>query len=218
MNDASTDVIRCEAVLDDLEHERAARFTHAAGRVGYVIARSALRRLLSGYLGDAPTAISLVSDARGKPELAGAHEGALRFSVAHSGDIALLCFSRVGVGVDVERIRPVVRADRIVARVFSEAMRARLARVPAAEWLPAFFAAWTQREAFVKAVGGTLMAARDPLDFEWPVAHEPRSFPGSFDGSRRRWTIAALPQPSGYAGAFVATGDVSVLHLFQTPP
>lgn len=210
------DVAQWMHALEQDERERADRFSHAAGRTGYVVARSALRRLLSFYIGVPPGAIALRRTATGKPQLAAATDPALHFSVAHSGGVALLSFARVDVGVDVERIRPVARADRIVSRVFSESMRQRLADIPAGEWLPAFFAAWTQREALVKAVGGVLMATRDPLEFEWPAADEPRVFTVGA-GAARRWTVARLPQPEGYSAALVAAGDVPRMRLFTHP-
>lgn len=213
----ATDVALWMRGLQSDERERAERFRHATGRSGFVVARSALRRLLGRYLGVAPGAIELRRTDAGKPELAGAHDSALRFSVAHSGGIALLSFATVDVGVDVERIRPVARASRIVARVFSESMRQRLAAVGSDEWEDAFFAAWTQREALVKAVGGVLMATRDPLEFEWPPSRRPRVFTVPDVTSPSRWTVARLPQPEGYAAAFVAAGHVSNVRLFLHP-
>lgn len=216
--DETVDVSHWIGGLEAGERERAERYAHAAGRAGYVVARSALRRLLGAYLGVPSGAVSLRRTATGKPELSGAHGGDLRFSVAHSSGVALLCFARLEVGVDVERIRPVARAGRIVTRVFSESMRRRLASVDEADWQSAFFAAWTQREALVKAVGGALMATRDPLDFHWPVTDRPRMFAEQTAQGERKWTVAKLPQPEGFAAAFVAAGDVRRLHLFELPP
>jgi 4'-phosphopantetheinyl transferase len=213
----ATDVALWMHALESDERERADRFRHAAGRSGFVVARSVLRHLLGRYLDIAPSAIALRRTATGKPELAGEHASAVRFSVAHSGGIALLSFAAIDVGVDVERIRPVARAGRIVSRVFSESMRRRLAAVSHDEWEDAFFAAWTQREALVKAVGGALMATRDPLEFEWPPSLGPRVFTGPDAASPNRWTVARLPLPEGYAAAFVAAGDVPNLRLFLHP-
>jgi 4'-phosphopantetheinyl transferase len=212
----AVDVAPWMHALESDERERADRFSHLAGRTGYVVARSALRRLLSLYLGLPVNAVMLRRTATGKPQLADVHDPVVHFSVAHSGGIALLSFARVDVGVDVERIRPVPRADRIVSRVFSESMRQRLAEIPPDEWLPAFFAAWTQREALVKAIGGVLMATRDPLEFEWPATEKPRVFTVG-TGRTRRWTVARLPQPAGYSAALVAAGDVPRMRLFTHP-
>jgi 4'-phosphopantetheinyl transferase len=211
----STDVARLMHTLESGERERADRFTHASGRSGFVVARSALRGLLASYLGVPPADIELTRTASGKPVLGGAHPTALRFSVAHSGRIGLLSFASVDVGVDVERLRPVARADRIASRVFSEAMRRRLDALPAEQWQSAFFDAWTQREALVKAVGGVLMATHDPLDFEWPSPAGARLTRPS--AGEPEWTVAKLPSPEGYAAALVATGPVRRLRLFVHP-
>jgi 4'-phosphopantetheinyl transferase len=203
--------------LGTTERVRAERFRHASGRSGFVIARSALRHLLGRYLDVLPATIELRQTPSGKPELAGQHASDLRFSVAHSGAIALLSFAAVEVGVDVERIRPIARSERIASRVFSDAMRQRLADVSPADRQDAFFAAWTQREALVKAVGGTLLATHDPLEFEWPVPDGPRVFGLPTASPSHHWTVLKLPQPEGYAAAFVAAGDVRRIGLFLHP-
>lgn len=209
------DVVRWMQELDVGERERAERYAHAAGRAAYVVARALLRRLLGLYLGIGSAQVLLRRTAAGKPVLSDEHGRRVRFSVAHSSGVALLSFARVDVGVDVERIRPVARAGRIVSRVFSASMQERLSEVGEQEWLPAFFAAWTQREALVKAIGGALMVTRDPLDFRWPVDEGPRVYTEAGVGTERTWTVARLPQPTGFAAAFVAAGAISRLRLFE---
>ena len=80
--------------------------------------------------------------ARGKPALAGSHD--VRFSVADSGDLALVAFAGRDVGVDVERIR-----DRPIA-----------ARAEALG-IERFFERWTRLEARGKVRGGGLFGG-DP--------------------------------------------------------
>jgi len=213
---SADDVARHLTVLEGTEQRRAERFRHEAGRSSYVVARSALRVLLGRYLGMNAALVPLHRTSSGKLRLGPVLDASLRFSVAHSGGVALLSFAHVEVGVDVERMRPVSRADRIIARVFSTATRVRLGSVPEADRQSAFFAAWTQREALVKAVGGAMMVTHDPLDFDWPPVETTRyvdEVTGA--GERRRWTVSALPQPAGYAAAFVAAGEVHGLQLLR---
>ena len=203
------------ALLSDAELRRVERFRHRQALAGFVVTRSALRTLLGRYLGVAPAAVSLHTSPTGKPVLGMEYATALRFSVAHSGGVALLSFAFVDVGVDVERIRPVARATRIARRVFPPSIRDRLANVPPADWLPAFFAAWTQREAVVKALGGTMLTTADPLDFAWPPPSSPRQITEAGSGGERRWTIAALPQPEGFAATLVAAGSLQRIRLLR---
>lgn len=203
------------AHLSGEELRRVERFRHRAGLAGFVVTRSALRGLLGGYLGVSPAEVSLRFSPTGKPVLAAEHETALRFSVAHSGGVALLSFALVDVGVDVERIRPIARLSRIARRIFTQPIPDRLANVPPADLLPAFFAAWTQREAVVKALGGTMLATSDPLDFTWPPPSSPRHFTEAGTGAERHWTIAALPQPEGFAATLVAAGRLRRIRLLR---
>ena len=183
-----------------------------------MVARVALRELLARYLGtDEP--VELRYSAAGKPSLDSASPVGLHFSLAHAGGVALLAFGRFDVGVDVERVRPVTHAARIAERVFPARTRAVLATVGPDEWWQAFFAAWTQREALVKAVGGVLLATRDPLDFVWPPPSGVRRFvedPGT--AAARDWTIAHLPTESDLTAALVAAGPIERLRLSSFRP
>lgn len=203
-----------EARLSREERARAARMRHAGTRNGFVVARSALRRLLAGYLGEPADGLELRYSSKGKPVLVPGREQDLRFSVAHSGGLALIAFARMDVGVDIERIRTVPRERRLIMRVFPQATRAVLAALPAAERREAFFAAWTQREALVKAIGGALLATHDPLDFQWPHLPAPRHFEhAADDGATTTWTVAPLPQPAGFAATLVAQGTLENVRL-----
>ena len=56
---------------------------------------------------------------------------ALRFNVSHSSDLALIGVCRGHeLGVDLERIKPISEADRIVASFFSPAERVEFAAIP----------------------------------------------------------------------------------------
>jgi 4'-phosphopantetheinyl transferase len=200
------------------ERERALRMRSATARRGFVVARASLRALLGRYLGTSAE-LELRISPYGKPQLAGVHSVPIGFSLAHSGGIVLLAFAAVELGVDIERIRPVARAGRIASRVFPPATQSVLKSVSSAERWAAFFAAWTQREALVKAVGGGMLVTDDPLDFQWPLAAESRVFeeaapPG---GQARMWTIAHLPAPRSFAAALVAAGVIDRIRLLQLP-
>jgi 4'-phosphopantetheinyl transferase len=212
-------VDRLAALLSEEERVRAERMRHAATRSGFVATRSALRSLLGRYMGGDPTRFRLQYSTRGKPALDTQHEAGLHFSVAHSGGIALLAFARVEVGIDVERVRRLARAERVTERVFAGRTRALLESLPQAQRLDAFFAAWTQREALVKAVGGALLVTRDPLEFEWPrppglrVLRVPHD-----DGHEAAWTVAAIPNATGFAATLVTAGELDEVRHWRFNP
>src|ERR671926_68230 len=76
---------RARAVLSGDELDRASHFVHDVHRNRYIAGRLALRELLAGYLDVAPADVRFVYSDYGKPEVPG---GTLRFSVAHSDDLA----------------------------------------------------------------------------------------------------------------------------------
>ena len=115
--------------------------------------RGLLRALLGRYLGAEPEELSFVYGPHGKPALAG--EGrAVRFNVSHAGEVALLAFAaKREVGVDVERVREVPRAERMVGRFFPPAAARAWLALPAGERCEAFVREWTRLESVAKLTG-----------------------------------------------------------------
>jgi 4'-phosphopantetheinyl transferase len=149
------------ACLSKAELERASRFRFEHLRRRFVVARVRLRQLLGVRLGIAPKAVELANDTNGKPVLAG---GGLHFSSSHCGEVALFGFSPVGIGVDIEALRPVAEADAIAEHVFSPREQDAYASLAARDKPLAFLNCWTRKEALAKAIGGGLTLPRERLD------------------------------------------------------
>ena len=184
------------ATLDGLvpgEIERASRLREPA-RSRFVATRHALRIRLGDYLGRAGDSLEFDYGETGKPVLRADPE--LHFSVAHSGDLALLAFARSPVGIDLERIRRVPRQARIAPRVLAPDSVLALAALPAQERDDAFIWTWTQREAYVKAIGGGVLRSHDPLPFLWPPRlHEAAG-----------WTVVPLAADARHHACLVVEG------------
>jgi 4'-phosphopantetheinyl transferase len=161
------------ATLSADERARAMRFRFERHRDRWVTAHGALRAILGAYLRRAPLSLDLAADANGKPFLQDDDGRApLRFNLAHADDVALVAVGwRREVGVDIEREAP-DRADLDVARrLFSADEAVALAGMPAPLRCRAFFALWTAREAYAKAIGRGLDAMRDTPPAGWTVRH-----------------------------------------------
>ena len=128
--------------LDADECVRAERFRTGTLRTRFIVGRAALRAILSGYLGIEPEAVSFTYGAHGKPALAGDPSG-LEFNLAHTGDLAL-CGLTLGraIGVNVETIRQLDDASKIIGRFFSAREQAEFLTLPEADRLPAFYRGW----------------------------------------------------------------------------
>lgn len=189
------------------EQARAARFVFERDARRFVVAHSALRAVLAGYLDVAPRALAFTQGAHGKPGLAGPDDG-VSFNLSHSGEVAAVAVGwRRVLGVDVEQERPLPDRDALAARSFAPREQAALAALPEAERHAAFFRCWTRKEAFIKATG---LGLAQPLEgFVVTLGpDEPARFL-AIEGDPAelgRWTLHALHPPAGYAGALVVEG------------
>ncbi|MEM7143730.1 MAG: 4'-phosphopantetheinyl transferase superfamily protein [Verrucomicrobiota bacterium] len=148
--------VLCHEELDARERERAARYVVEPPRHQYVLTQGALRMILRGYLGTEDYGrMTYGRGEKGKPfVLVGGERSDLEFNVSHSGDYALLGFSRSGeVGVDVEGHRKMRDALDVGKRVYSEAELSYLRSLGEEERKRAFFRLWTCKEAVLKAEG-----------------------------------------------------------------
>jgi 4'-phosphopantetheinyl transferase len=201
------------ACLSSDEAERAARFRLPRDRRRFVVSRAAARHILGAYLGIPAREVAIRTDRRGKPHLDSTRHGAhLRFNLSHSRDLALVALGDREIGVDVEAARPACDADALVGRYFSrEECDEYLALAPA-ERPRAFFAAWTLKEAYLKARGEGLAGGLDgctvPMHPDAParlIAVRARP------GEAGRWTFARLAPAPGYVGAVAVGGPISAL-------
>jgi 4'-phosphopantetheinyl transferase len=143
------------------EQERAARFVRARDRRRFVRCRAALREILGGLLAQAPGSIRFRARGNGKPELdAGLWRDGppnLRFNLSHSADLALIAVCRGReLGVDLEQVRPIGEAQRIVASYFSPSEQAAFAALADDAKPLAFVRGWTRKEAILKGLGSGL--------------------------------------------------------------
>jgi 4'-phosphopantetheinyl transferase len=144
------------------ERERAARFVRARDRRRFVRCRAALREILGKILNESPGGLRFRASGHGKPELDCEGAGAdpndgralLRFNVSHSSELALVAVCRGReVGVDVEHVRPISEADRIVASYFSPAEQGEFSVMADHAKSLAFVRGWTRKEAILKGLG-----------------------------------------------------------------
>ena len=108
------------SILSPDENARASRFHFEKDRIYFTRCRSALRRLLAGYLSVSAAEICFKYLSGGKPQLAVyQNPGALDFNVSHSGSIALIAVgSGQRIGVDIEKTRLDVDAGALAERFF----------------------------------------------------------------------------------------------------
>jgi 4'-phosphopantetheinyl transferase len=197
---------RLEAWLSAAERARASRFRFDVDRRRFLAARGLLRRLLAAELDIPPAEVTIEADVHGKPRLGAAHGSELRFNLSHAAARGLYGFA-VGreIGVDVENLRPLADMDALASTVFSPAEHEEWRSVPPGRRVEAFFAGWTRKEAFVKALGRGLdfpLGAFDvALTPDRPAALLRVTDEG---GPASRWSMVAWTPEDGFVAALVA--------------
>ena len=191
--------------LSEEERQRASRFHFKRHRRRYIIARGILRDLLGRYLDKAPERIQLDLTRFGKPYIDG---DSLQFNVAHSGELAILAFTRDRfVGVDIERIRPFTDAGKFVDRYFSAGEQDEYRRLPEDQKPEAFFNCWTRKEAYIKAVGEGLSHPLNTFDVSMEPGQPARLLHvGGDEKEAAKWTLVAFSPGTGYAAALAVQG------------
>lgn len=191
------------ALLSSAERERAERFRFAKDRNHFVARRGILRSILSRYLEQPPSGIDFCDGRFGKPEINGDLRASLRFSVSHSGDLAVYAATRAcPIGVDVEYVRPFPHLEEIALRFFSPRETEVLMTLPPEHRVEVFFSCWTRKEAFLKATGEGI--GKDLAEVEVTLVpwHEPEFL--SIKGeppARAEWRLRSFSPAPGYLAA-----------------
>ena len=205
-------------VLSTDEIARANRFHFERDRIHFTRCRSALRKLLAGYLAIPAAEIGFEYLSSGKPQLAAEQNPrALQFNVSHSANMALIAFgSEHRLGVDIEEIRVDVDTNSLAERFFSLRERDGLRALPDHLRVPGFFACWTRKEAFLKATG-------DGLSFplaDFSVTTHPDLNPeleeirGNSEAGKQ-WSLADLSAVDGFRATVAVEGVFARLETYS---
>jgi 4'-phosphopantetheinyl transferase len=204
------------AQLSDDERTRAARFIRARDRRRFTRCRAALREILGRVLREPASSLRFRAAAVGKPELdrgQGVVEP-LRFNVSHAAELGLVAVCRGReIGVDLERLRPITEAERIVASFFSPAEQLAFAAIAEPARVAAFVRGWTRKEAVLKGFGMGIsgLAAQHETGFG-TSALTSRFKPIEPSSQVDRWRLwEAAPRPEFVATIAVDVGDPPLL-------
>ena len=185
-------------LLEPAERQRAERYRNSVARRNFLFCRATLRLLLAEQLHITTDALRLVTDDHGKPHLADALPD-ISFNVSHSYDLALIALAKGhAIGVDVEAGHPSRPNEAIARRCFAPEEFARWRALPETERIPAFYALWTRKEAFAKAVGRGIAIGLERIVFgresELIAVPPDCATPGD-------WLVQDLDVGNGYSAA-----------------
>lgn len=203
-------------ILRDDERERAARFRFELHRHRYIVSRAVLRQILSQYVGLPASEIEFVTNAHGKPALLEPTSN-LEFNVSHAGGVAVLAFAEGRrVGVDVEDTGRDAEFRRLADRFFSPRERDVFASLPDSQVREEFYACWTRKEAYIKALG--LGVTHGLANFTVAFGHgtEPGIVHSEIDPrAAERWGMRTFVPAEGFVGAIVAENGDWALRMYE---
>lgn len=133
---------------------------------------------------------------------------------SHSADVAIIAFARSAIGVDVESVHEIPEMLDIAKRFFSAREFRDLIALPPEKRQRGFFAAWTAREAYLKATGEGLAGL--PKDTGGPPHHGSSDFIAD-NNWNRQWRLSRFEREN-YAVAIVTSPYVRSLTLHKFVP
>jgi 4'-phosphopantetheinyl transferase len=138
------------ALLSNDERQRQQRFYFDKHKRRFLYAHSAMRLILANYLNTKACALEFKVYSHGKPYL---DCSAIEFNLSHSKDKALLAVGlNYAMGIDIEFF-----SDRdfigLAKHSFSDQEQKALTSCNEEELRSCFFHIWSQKEAFIKALG-----------------------------------------------------------------
>lgn len=141
----------CAAALPESEWAMARNFATPILQTNALTTRFLTRSILSKYLSLTPRDIPMNRDDLTKPTLGGAFTH-LHFNISHTQEYFVLALTENAlIGIDVENIERKIDIFNIAKRFFHHEEYQAL--LNAQHPTDTFFRIWTQKEAFVKAIG-----------------------------------------------------------------
>lgn len=194
------------------EKRRADKFLLPAPRRQFVLTRSALRALLGGYLGISPWDIPFAFNRFGKPSLPPPF-AEWHFNVSHSGQQGLIAITRAGaVGVDIEQYKALKDLAGLAKMIFCPDDMLLWQALPRMRQEPAFYQAWTGKEALAKALGHGLSTDIRELRVGFGGDNEARMV--LTPGQAQPWHLTPVDGGAGYAGSLaLANRDIDISYF-----
>lgn len=209
-------------LLSDDERRRAARFVHEHHRRRFVAAHSALRRILAGYTASPARQLEFATGPDGKPSLVladGRSRPGLEFNLSHSGGLALVAVAwERPVGIDLERWERQRDHLALATRFFSPAELASLQSLAerSDDLVHGFFAAWTRKEAYLKARGEGVMRGLHHFDVTLAPGEPARLLADRLDTAIDRWRMRSIVPDPEFSAAVVVADPFGELLLLET--
>jgi len=202
-------------LLSDDEKTRANKFVFAKDRSHFIACRATARKILGGYLGTGPQKVRFSTGRNGKPFLA-AQDGDLRFNVSHSQGLGVVAVSlNREIGVDIEYINQDFDVLGIAPNVFSAAELSQLRLLLPGDLAAKFFAGWTRKEAFLKAMGDGLSSSDELQSAVSWISDEDIVYKSTESGKVTDWSLTSFEIREDFKASLVVEGKIGTVRFWQ---
>jgi len=200
--------------LSEDELRRAGRLRDEVKRAQFIAGRSAMRTRLGEYTGTRPRELQLDHGPHGKPFLP---NNALQFNFSNSGGMALLAVSsNREVGIDIEYRDRKISVDSLATHIFTAGELTIFRRLPESERHAALLAAWTRKEAYIKALGRGFSLPLKSFPVAVPADDEPAVLELCDSGNTPgNWKFVPLTAHPDYIATLTAPGTDWTVRLFD---
>ena len=184
--------------LSSDERDYSSGFKYETLRRRWMAARGALRVVLAAYTQIVPAALRFMIEPTGKPKLVDAN---LPFNLTHTDHLAFIAVAAEGlVGIDAEIVHPEFPWEDLGRAFFARQEVSAIFQLAPELRTKAFYACWTRKEAYLKAVGFGLQTATNTFQVS-VESDEPRLLRVDGDPEQAaRWGLMDLSE----AGVAVA--------------
>lgn len=204
-------------LLTSDETARAQRFQGRHKYREYIICRGLLRKVLGLALNCDPRDVEIRYTDQDKPYLAApADHGNLQFNVSHSHEQALIALTKdQPIGIDIEHLRTNLEFNKMASRFFSSKEADDLNTYTDVGIPHAFFACWTRKEAFVKALGEGIAFGLSEFSVSVdPYQHEVDLQTHWDETYAKNWSIRNIESGPGYVAALAVAGKIKRLRYW----
>jgi len=210
--------------LSAAERARYQRFHFDRDRHHYLVAHALLRRALSAYVDVDPSGWKFSSNQHGRPEIAAPDMALpLRFNLTHTrGLVACVVTLELDCGIDAEQLTRCGNLTGIAEKMFAAGELQVLKSLDGEAFQDRFFAYWTLREAYCKALGvGIANSSKDYCFVEQDAGQWRIRFDAGSNDACRHWQLALMKPTEKHVMALairnVGVSDRSIIHGFVVP-
>lgn len=202
-------------LLSGEEKARADRYVFAKDREHFIAGRGMLRKIIGGYLDKSPDEIRFSVRHYGKPDLSGEAID-LRFNVSHSCGIAVIAVSlKREIGVDIEFVNTNFDVFSVAKSIFSTEEISRMESLPSNLQTATFFAGWTRKEAFLKAMGDGLSSPEELQTAVSFISGEDISYRSVENNKIKDWSLTSFEIQENFKAALVVEGNVGTVRFWK---